>query len=207
MKANRSITCQKQSYSRFRVFSPDCTLHSAITHVISVLEWRRLMHDYAIGIHMRLHRSNTFITWVIAVCNVHLGLKTLKWLYTLQKMHMHAWDHIEVVEAHTTPKNLSESYLKQNITHNVSWVRHFYWGCQGMLHVIVIVGQRHLLLPAWGEGGGASAPDQTTPQRKLCGPWSPLTLQLHNNTYLVVIHWSLQSWYAQSRGKLENGRT
>ena len=25
-------------YSRFRVFSPDCTLHSAITHVILVLE-------------------------------------------------------------------------------------------------------------------------------------------------------------------------
>ena len=53
---------QLYSYSHFRVFSPDCTLHTAITHVISVLERWRLTHDDAIGIHMRLHHSNTFIT-------------------------------------------------------------------------------------------------------------------------------------------------
>ena len=34
-----------------------------------------------------LCRSNTEITWVIAVCNVQSGLKTLKWLYQ-QDMHM-----------------------------------------------------------------------------------------------------------------------
>ena len=33
-------TCQ---YSHFRGFSPDCTLHSAITHMIKVLERWSLM--------------------------------------------------------------------------------------------------------------------------------------------------------------------
>ena len=49
-------------YSRFRVFSPDCTLHSAITHVILVLEQRTPTHDYVIGIHVSLCGSHTFIT-------------------------------------------------------------------------------------------------------------------------------------------------
>ena len=44
-------------YSRFRVFSPDCTLHSAITHVILVLERRTPTHNCAIGIHVSLRRS------------------------------------------------------------------------------------------------------------------------------------------------------
>ena len=52
-------------------FSPDCTLHTAITRIISHLKLQSLTHDYTIGIHMRLHRSNT----VIAVCNVQLGVK------------------------------------------------------------------------------------------------------------------------------------
>ena len=51
--------CKVQS---FRSFSPGFTLHTAITHVISALEWQRLMHDYAIGIYVRLHCSNTYIT-------------------------------------------------------------------------------------------------------------------------------------------------
>ena len=46
----------------FQGFSPDCTLHSAITHVISVLERRTPTHDCAIGIHVSLRRSHTFIT-------------------------------------------------------------------------------------------------------------------------------------------------
>ena len=50
------------SYSYFRVFSPECTFHTAIAHVISVLEQWRLTHDYVIGIHVRLHLTNTFIT-------------------------------------------------------------------------------------------------------------------------------------------------
>ena len=49
-------------YSRLGVLSPDCTLHTAITHVISVLEQWRVTRDNAIGIHVRLHHSNTFIT-------------------------------------------------------------------------------------------------------------------------------------------------
>ena len=57
-------------YSHFRFFSPSCTLHTTITHTISVLERWRLTHDYTIGIHVRLRRSNTFIMCVIAVCNV-----------------------------------------------------------------------------------------------------------------------------------------
>lgn len=46
-------------YSSFRGFSPCCTLHTAITHVISVFERQSLTHDYAVGIHVRHHRSNT----------------------------------------------------------------------------------------------------------------------------------------------------
>ena len=49
--------------SCFRAFSPGCTLHTAITHVISVLERQRLTHDYAFRVHMRLHHS------IIFTCN------------------------------------------------------------------------------------------------------------------------------------------
>ena len=49
-------------YNLFRVFSPDCTLHTAITSVISVLERSRLMHDYATGIPVRLSLTYTFIS-------------------------------------------------------------------------------------------------------------------------------------------------
>ena len=73
----------KHEYSCFGFFSPDCTLHTAITDVISVLERRRHTHDYAIGIRMKLHSSNTFITWVTAECNVQSGLNTLKQLYSI----------------------------------------------------------------------------------------------------------------------------
>ena len=54
-----------------------------LSHVILVLEWQSLTHEYAIGIHVRLHCSSTAITWVITVCNVQLELKTLKRLYLL----------------------------------------------------------------------------------------------------------------------------
>ena len=43
-------------------FSPNCTLHTTITHVISVLEQLSLTYDYAIGIHVRLHCSNTVVS-------------------------------------------------------------------------------------------------------------------------------------------------
>ena len=56
--ACKAITCRYKSknvlnnyYSRFRVFSPNCTLHTAITHVIAVLEqWSHVNSD---GIIMR----------------------------------------------------------------------------------------------------------------------------------------------------------
>ena len=47
--------------------SPDCTLHTAITHTISA--WLSLTYDYAIGIHTRPHHSNTVVTQVTAVHN------------------------------------------------------------------------------------------------------------------------------------------
>ena len=56
-------------------------MHSAITHVILVLE-RRTPRTIAQSIHESPRRSNTFITWVIAECNVQWGLKSLKRLYT-----------------------------------------------------------------------------------------------------------------------------
>ena len=64
----------------FQFFSPNCTLHTVITHVILALEQRSLMHDYAIRIHVRLQPSNT-VMWVLEVCNVQPGLKPLKQLY------------------------------------------------------------------------------------------------------------------------------
>ena len=63
-------------YSGSRVSGPDCTLHIAITHVITVLGRWSLTHYYA-----RLQPSNTVITSVITVCNVQLVPETLKPLY------------------------------------------------------------------------------------------------------------------------------
>ena len=56
-----SCSSNTQQYSHFTISSPDCTLHTANTHVITVLERWSLTHDYAIGIHVRLHHSNTLI--------------------------------------------------------------------------------------------------------------------------------------------------
>ena len=52
-------------YSRFRVFSIDCPLHTAITSIILVLVWRAWLR------HQNLHETPPAITWVIAVamCN------------------------------------------------------------------------------------------------------------------------------------------
>ena len=67
------------SFCFFLVLIAHCTV---ITHMISVLKRRTLTHDYAIGIYVKLHCSNTFIMWVIAECNVQqLGRKNLKQLY------------------------------------------------------------------------------------------------------------------------------
>ena len=76
-----TVSIKSSTYSHFRVFSPDCTLHIVITDVISVLEWQSLTHDRAIGINVRLHDSNTVLTCVFAVYTVHLKVKTLKRLY------------------------------------------------------------------------------------------------------------------------------
>ena len=61
-------------YSRFRVSSPVCPLHAAVTHVIKVLESRSSRE-----FQWQLAReSSTLITWVIAVFNGQTGLETLK---------------------------------------------------------------------------------------------------------------------------------
>ena len=77
----RGTGVQLCTYSRFRVFSPECTLHSAVTHVIKVWERRRLTWIPIAQMCVGVRRSNTKITWVIAECNVQSGLKTLKRLY------------------------------------------------------------------------------------------------------------------------------
>ena len=74
-------------YSRFRVFSPDCTLHSAITHVIKVWDRRRLMWISIVQLCVGVRHSNTKITRVIAECNVQSGLKTLKQLYRSMNLY------------------------------------------------------------------------------------------------------------------------
>ena len=49
-------------YGGFRVSCPNCTLHTAINHVITVLAMWVLMYTlYVIGIHMRLC-YNTVVT-------------------------------------------------------------------------------------------------------------------------------------------------
>ena len=61
---NTGSTVCSNSLQSFQSFSPDCTLHTASTHVILVLEWQNLTHAYAIGaikVHMRLQPSNTVI--------------------------------------------------------------------------------------------------------------------------------------------------
>ena len=42
------VACSRCSC--FKVSSPSFTWYTGIAHMISVLEWRGLMHDYAIGI-------------------------------------------------------------------------------------------------------------------------------------------------------------
>ena len=103
-----------QSYSRFRVFSPDCTLHSAITHVILVLERQTPTHHCAIGIHVSLRRSHTFIMWVIAECSVQSGLKTLKRLY--QNVRWRIVECWPLLEVPVSPASTSQD----------SW-QHCYW--------------------------------------------------------------------------------
>ena len=67
----------------FQVSSPMCTLHTAISRVIIVLK-RWISHlSYAIGIHIRLSRSNALIKWEVAMCNLRVLQETLKWLYCL----------------------------------------------------------------------------------------------------------------------------
>ena len=81
------IQVLRSTYNRFRVFSPNCTMHTAITHVISVLEpWS--LHAWLCN--QNSHETLPFqyvITWVITVCNVQSGLKTLKRLYQLWRLH------------------------------------------------------------------------------------------------------------------------
>ena len=70
-------------YSPSRVFSPDCTLHSTITHVILVLERRTPTHDCAIGIHVSLpflycyHASDRRVQCAIGTKNPEMTVSAL----------------------------------------------------------------------------------------------------------------------------------
>ena len=60
-------------YSRFVAFNPDCAVHTAITDVVSYQSltcYTPLQFVWASAVPIA-----TVITWVIAVCNVQLGLK------------------------------------------------------------------------------------------------------------------------------------
>ena len=48
--------------SSFTISSPDCTMHSVISHVITVFEWQILVRN-----HTRLCIPNTEITQLITV--------------------------------------------------------------------------------------------------------------------------------------------
>lgn len=83
MSYSQSCTCCH--YSRFRGFSP---LHTH-THVITVLHKRLEFHANSNAEScVRIHRSNTKITWVITMCNMQLGLKILKQLYHLSSLFL-----------------------------------------------------------------------------------------------------------------------
>ena len=79
------------TYSRFRVFSPDCTLHSAITHVIKVWERRRLTWIPIAQSCVGVRRSNTKITWVIAKVQCAIGTKNPETTVTLVACNIKRW--------------------------------------------------------------------------------------------------------------------
>ena len=77
-------------YSRFRVvLIAHCTLQSLMWYYIGVSN--AIHHCNSV----RLHHSNTVITWVITVCNAqYIGTKILKQLWIrvqLLNMNMDAW--------------------------------------------------------------------------------------------------------------------
>ena len=84
-------------YSHFTISSSNCTLHTAPARVINVVGIA-VSHAKCHRYSRETHRSNAFITWVIAVCNVQSGLEIVKWLY-LQchmclKANWHRWSSL-----------------------------------------------------------------------------------------------------------------
>ena len=81
-------------YSRFRDSSPVCPLHTAITHMIIVLEprssrefqWQLACETQQFPV---LWGSNTLLTWVIAMCNVQMELETICAVWALHTAITH----------------------------------------------------------------------------------------------------------------------
>ena len=79
-------TIVHHAYSHFSVSNPVCPLHTAITHVITVLE----LPSSRANCHWNSSvSSNTLITWVIAVCDGQAGLETLEEVYLLHQHSRH----------------------------------------------------------------------------------------------------------------------
>ena len=75
--------CAPRTYILYTVVSGllVCPLHTAITHVINVLElWRLTWIPIAVST-WNSPQFSSIIMWVIAVCNVGMGLEILKRLY------------------------------------------------------------------------------------------------------------------------------
>ena len=87
------IKTYSSCYSHLMIFSPNCALHTALAHVINVLGIVESHMPNVISIHVRLHRFNALITWVIAVCNVRSGLEIMKWLYQCEWLVPHVYKH------------------------------------------------------------------------------------------------------------------
>ena len=73
-------------YSHFMISSPNCTLHTAITHMIKASDsGASREYRWRLACETLLYIPNTFITWASAVCSVQCamcnrGLEIVKWL-------------------------------------------------------------------------------------------------------------------------------
>ena len=80
------------TYCHFRVFIPHCTLHTAITHVITALEWNS-------SCEFQWHTSYETVPFKYwnyisdgTVCNVWVGLETKTTVFLYIRAHM-VWVH------------------------------------------------------------------------------------------------------------------
>ena len=107
----------------FQGSSLDCTLHTAINHMITVLEWWSLSCcSYTTQIHIIPHCSNSVITWV---CSVQCAMRArnLKQRETIKL----SFSSVLVRSCYFTETSLAEALLLVCMCDLVSWHTHRQW--------------------------------------------------------------------------------